>query len=190
MPSRSFMHGGRTMGRYSEAFVLSTSPRRSTPLRSRKGAGRDKSGFSWTSRTADCRSSERSRDWRADTIGCMFVLKPRRRDTGFIARSRRLVTTARSGSDPETVGRAELDDPAGCGHVGAAVSGRRTDGRVDARRGSRSRARSCSGLRGGGGRSSAQTQAAAFLPVASQPDLQRRRPLDVGSSALAGPSEV
>ena len=44
--------------------------------------------------------------------------------------------------------------------------------------------------RGGGGRSSSQAPAAAFLPAAAQPDLQRRRPLDAGASTLARPSEV
>jgi len=32
--------------------------------------------------------------WRADTIGCIFVLKPGRRDTGFIGRSKRSATNA------------------------------------------------------------------------------------------------
>ncbi len=72
----------------------------------------------------------------------------------------------------------------------AAASGRRTDGRVDARCGSRGGARSCAGPRSGGGRPSPQTPATALLPAAAQPDLQRRRPLDVGASALAGASEV
>jgi hypothetical protein len=34
--------------------------------------------------------------------------------------------------DPETVGRAGQDEPSGCGHAGAAASGRRADERVDA----------------------------------------------------------
>jgi hypothetical protein len=36
----------------------------------------------------------------------------------------------RSGSDPETVGRADQNEPARCGYAGAAASGRRTDGRT------------------------------------------------------------
>ena len=35
-----------------------------------------------------------SRDWRTDTAACTSVLKPCRRDAGFIARSRRSATTA------------------------------------------------------------------------------------------------
>ena len=62
--------------------------------------------------------------------------------------------------------------------------------RLGARRGSRGGARSRAGPRGGDGRSSSQTPAAAFLLVAAQPDLQRRRPLDDGASALACQPEV
>jgi hypothetical protein len=47
-------------------LLLSTSPRRSTPWRSRKEAGPEKSGFSAVSRTGRCRSSGRSRDWRTE----------------------------------------------------------------------------------------------------------------------------
>jgi len=55
------------------------------PAGKRKGAGR-RSPASWgTLRRARCQSSERSRDWRPDTIGCTFVLKPGRRDTALSA---------------------------------------------------------------------------------------------------------
>ncbi|HWW51107.1 MAG TPA: hypothetical protein VN044_05165 [Verrucomicrobiae bacterium] len=64
------------MGKYSEALVAFDVAKKKHAMRSRKGAGREKSGFLGTLRTARRRSSERSRDWRADTIGCMFVLKP------------------------------------------------------------------------------------------------------------------
>jgi hypothetical protein len=64
------------MGKYSEALVAFDVAKKKHAMRSRKGARREKSGFSGTLRTARRRSSERSRDWRADTIGCMFVLKP------------------------------------------------------------------------------------------------------------------
>ena len=68
----------------------------------------------------------------------------------------------RSGSDPETGGRADQDEPARRGHAGAAASGRRTDGRVGAGRGSRGGARSCPRPRGGGGRSSRASASSCF----------------------------
>src|SRR5271166_3558071 len=82
------MHGGRTWESIAKFLLLSTSARRSTPLQSQKEAGRERSGFSATSRTVRCRSSGRSRDWRTDTTGCISALKLGRRDTGFIARSK------------------------------------------------------------------------------------------------------
>ena len=82
------------MGKYSEVFVAFDVAKKKHAVAIAEGGGREKSGFSGTSRTARCRSSERSRDWRADTIGCMFVLKPGRRDTGFIGRSRLSATNA------------------------------------------------------------------------------------------------
>ena len=101
--------------------------RRQEEARSRdRGRGaHGKSDFSARSRTARCRSSERSRDWRADTIGCIFVLKPGRRDTGFIGKSsaRPRMHGGRSGSDPETVGRADQNEPARCGYAGAGCIG-------------------------------------------------------------------
>ena len=82
------------MGKYIEVFVAFDVAKKKHAVAIAEGGGREKSGFSATSRTARCRSSERSRDWRADTIGCIFVLKPGRRDTGFIGRSRRSATNA------------------------------------------------------------------------------------------------
>jgi transposase len=46
MPSRASCTEGGPWERIAKSLWLSTSPRRSTPLRSRKGAGREKSGFS------------------------------------------------------------------------------------------------------------------------------------------------
>ena len=83
MPSGASCTEGGPWESIAKLSWLSTSPRRSTPWRSRKGAGPGKSGFSGMSRTARCRSSERSRDWRGDTIGCTFVLKLDRRDCGL-----------------------------------------------------------------------------------------------------------
>ena len=81
------------MGKYSEVFVA-FDVAKNTRSRSRKEGGREKSGFSATSRTARCRSSGRSRDWQIDTTGCMFALKPDQRDMGFIAKSKRSATNA------------------------------------------------------------------------------------------------
>ena len=60
------------MGKYIEAFVAFDVAKKKHAVAIAEGGGREKSGFSATSRTARCRSSERSRDWRADTIGCIF----------------------------------------------------------------------------------------------------------------------
>ena len=92
-----------------------TSPRRSTRSRSRKGGGREKSGFSATSRTARCRSSERSETGRSCDHGQHMsglkaeptrIWKALSADPG--ARPR--MHGGRSGSDPETVGRADPAD--------------------------------------------------------------------------------
>ena len=82
------------MGKYIEVFAAFDVAKKKHAVAIAEGGGREKSGFSATSRTARCRSSERSRDWRADTIGCIFVLKPGRRDTGFIGKSKRSATNA------------------------------------------------------------------------------------------------
>src|SRR6202050_2593681 len=86
MPSRASCTEGGPWESIAKFLWLSTSPRRSTLLRSRKEAVRERSDFSATSRTARCRSSERSRDWRTDTSGSISALKPGRRAMGSIAR--------------------------------------------------------------------------------------------------------
>jgi len=82
------------MGKYSEAFVAFDVAKKKHAVAIAEGAGREKSGFSATSRTVLCRSSGRSRDWPADMTGCMSASKPGRRDTGFIARFRLSATIA------------------------------------------------------------------------------------------------
>ena len=82
------------MGKYIEVFVAFDVAKKKHAVAIAEGGGREKFGFSATSRTARCRASERSRDWRADMIDCIFVLKPDQRDMGFIGRSRRSATNA------------------------------------------------------------------------------------------------
>ena len=93
-PSRASCTEGGPWESIAKFLLLSTSPRRNTPSRSRKGAGPAKSGSLAMSRTVHCRSSGRSSGWRNDTNGCMSVLKPDRRDMGFIARFRLSATIA------------------------------------------------------------------------------------------------
>ena len=82
------------MGKYIEVFLAFDVAKKKHAVAIAEGGGREKFGFSATSRTARCRSSERSRDWRADTIGCMSALKPDQRDMGFIGKSKRSATNA------------------------------------------------------------------------------------------------
>ena len=82
------------MGKYIEVFVAFDVAKKKHAVAIAEGGGREKSGFSATSRTARCRSSERSRDWRADTIGGTSALRPGQLDMGFIVKSELSVTTA------------------------------------------------------------------------------------------------
>ena len=76
------------MGKHSEVFVAFDVAKKKHAVAIAEGGGREQSGFLETSRTVRCRSSGRSRDWPTDTAACMSALKPARRDTGFIVRSK------------------------------------------------------------------------------------------------------
>src|ERR1700689_3884117 len=80
------MHGGRTMEKYSEVFVAFDVAKKKHAVAIAEGGRRGK--------TTRLLTSGRTRGWPTDMTGCMSALRPGRRDTGFIARSRRLVTTA------------------------------------------------------------------------------------------------
>jgi hypothetical protein len=82
------------MGKYREVFVAFDVAKKKHAVAIAEGGRTGEVDFSATSRTARCRSSGPSRDWRTDTAGCMSALKLGRRDTGFVAKSRRLVTIA------------------------------------------------------------------------------------------------
>src|SRR5260370_40117607 len=72
------MHGGRTMGKYSEAFVAFDVAKKKHAVAIAEGGRQGEVRFSATSRTVHCRSSGRSRGWRSDTPGCMSALRPGR----------------------------------------------------------------------------------------------------------------
>ena len=83
------------MGEYSEFFVAFDVAKRKHAVAIAEGGRRGEVRFLGEIENSRGRSSGRSGGWRADTGGCMSVLKPGRRDTGFIGRSRRLATIAR-----------------------------------------------------------------------------------------------
>ena len=82
------------MGKYIEVFAAFDVAKKKHAVAIAEGGRTGEVRFLGDVETARCRSSERSRDWRADTIGCIFVLKPGRRDTGFIGKSKRSATNA------------------------------------------------------------------------------------------------
>jgi hypothetical protein len=124
----SLMHGARTMGKYIEAFLAFDVAKKKHAVGIAEGSWKAEVRFLGDVETARCQPSERSSGWRVATSVCTSALKPSRRGTGSIARSRRFDTIAcRSSSDSETGGRARQDETMGCGHTGAASSGRRAD---------------------------------------------------------------
>ena len=80
------------MGEYSEVFVAFDVAKNKPAVAIAEGGRTGEVRF--MSRTILRRSSGRSKDWLTDTIGCMSASKPGLRDTGSIARCRRLATTA------------------------------------------------------------------------------------------------
>jgi hypothetical protein len=82
------------MGKYIEVFVAFDVAKKKHAVAIAEGGRTGEVRFLGDVENGRCRSSERSRDWRADTIGCIFVLKPGRRDTGFIGKSKRSATNA------------------------------------------------------------------------------------------------
>ncbi len=90
----SLMHGGRTMGKYNEAFVAFDGAKKKHAVAVAEGGRTAEVRFLGDVENSRFRSSGRPRDWRADTTGCMSALKLGRRDTGFIARFRLSATIA------------------------------------------------------------------------------------------------
>jgi hypothetical protein len=88
------MHGGRTLGKHSEVFVAFDVGKKRHAVAVAEGGRSGEVRFLGDVENSSLTMSGRSRDWRIGTTGCTSALKPGRRDTGFIARSRRSATTA------------------------------------------------------------------------------------------------
>ena len=82
------------MGKYNEAFVAFDVAKKKHAVAVAEGGRTAEVRFLGDVENSRFRSSGRSRDWRADTTGCMSALKLGRRDTGFIARFRLSATIA------------------------------------------------------------------------------------------------
>jgi hypothetical protein len=88
------MHEGRTMGKYSEAFVAFDVAKKKHAIAIAEGGRTGEVRFLGDVENSPLPIERTIKRLAADTIGCMFVLKPGRRDTGFIGRSRLSATIA------------------------------------------------------------------------------------------------
>ena len=143
----SLMHGGRTMGKYSEAFVAFDVAEKKHAIAIAEGGRTGEVRFLGEVENSPLpieRTIKRLAG-RYDRLNVCFEAGP----TGY-GLSRPRLHGGRSGPDPEPVGRAHQDERAGCGHAGAAAFGRRTGGSLGARCASRGGARPCPRPRGGG----------------------------------------
>src|ERR1700677_1695850 len=88
------MHGGGTMEKYSEVFVAFDVAKKKHAVAIAEGGRSGEVRFLGEVENNPLPIERTIKRWPTDMTGCMSALRPGRRDTGFIARSRRLVTTA------------------------------------------------------------------------------------------------